>query len=262
MILTHGINSLPRGGGGSIDPDIIILQDWVTQDVGLQPTGGWPSSGQPTPSYDPDGPLDVSGTGWSGTPFVNNQDLGWSYVQVPSNAYSTDFHLYAQNQLRYEEGLEQIGLYTLDKDFTIEAWLRLTHSRGNLSYLRSQPLIGLFNETSMCCFGLRDSGIGYWDWDGMRYSQFSALSGWHHYAIVVHNNVAKMFIDGVSVNGAGYPISPSTMTSFIIAKFGYVNWSGSRVDMARYDYAQICLTKRAKWTEDFTPPTRPYCLGE
>ena len=54
-----------------IDPDIVILQDWVTQDVGLQPTGGIPAS--LSARFDPDGPLDVSGTGWSGTPYVSAQ---------------------------------------------------------------------------------------------------------------------------------------------------------------------------------------------
>lgn len=259
MILTHGINSLLRGGGGRIDPDIVILQDWVTQGVGLQPTGGIPAS--LSARFDPDGPLDVSGTGWSGTPYVSAQDLGWSDVRVPSGTYSTNFHLYAANQYRYEQGIAPYGFYTQGVDFTFETWLRYAASRDHLSEFRAQPMIGLFNDSTGICIGTLDNGVGLYDANGRHETQFSPLSGWHHYAIVVHNNIARIYVDGV-VWGTDYPIVSSAMTFFAIAKRGHVNWAGSWVSMVNYDYAQVCLTKRAKWLEDFTPPTRPYCLGE
>lgn len=253
MLLTqHGINSLPRGG--RIDPDIVILQDWVTQDVGLQPTGGIPAS--LSARFDPNGPLDVSGTGWGGTPYVSAQDLGWSTIQSGDN-----FPLYAARQYRYENGIAPYEFNTQGIDFTFEAWLRFVAPRGNLSEYRSLPLIGLFNNSTNICMGLFDNGISFCDANGRHIAQYSALTGWHHYAVVVHNNIARIYVDGV-IFGSDYPIVSSAMTFFIIAKRGTVSWAGSRIDMANYDYAQVCLTKRAKWLENFTPPTRPYCLGE
>lgn len=242
-----------------IDPDIVILQDWVTQDVGLQPTGGVPSIMHPT-RFDPNGPFDVSGTGWEGTPYITNEDLGYTDVRVPSGTYDTNFPLYAANQYRYEQGITPYEFYTQGVDFTFEAWLRYAAQRGNLSYLRYQPLIGLFNASTGISVGVQDSGIAFFDANGRRISQNSSLSGWHHYAVVVHNNSAAIYVDGVRW-GSDYPIVSSGMTFFSIAKRGLVNWAGSTILMAKYDYAQICLTKRAKWLENFTPPTRPYCLG-
>lgn len=259
MILTHGINSLPRGGGGRIDPDIVILQDWVTQGVGLQPTGGIPSS--LSARFDPDGPLDVSGTGWSGTPYVSAQDLGFSNVNNSAASSDTNFSLYAANQYRYEQGITPYGFNTQDVDFTFEAWLRWSAPRGNLSSYRAQPMIGLFNDSANICIGLWDSGIGFYDANGRHVTQFSALNGWHHYAVVVHNNSATIYVDGVKF-GSNYSVVPSAMTFFAISKRGNIKYAGSWIDMANYDYAQVCLTKRAKWTSNFTPPTRPYCLGE
>ncbi len=252
MIKTHhGINSLPQGS--RLDPDIIILQDWVTPDVGLQPTGGIPAS--LSARFDPDGPLDVSGTGWSGTPYVSAQDLGWVTMSSSDN-----FPSYAARQYRYENGIAPYEFNTQGVDFTFEAWLRYAAPRGNLSSYRDQPLIGLFNNSANICIGLWDSGIGFYDANGRHVSQYAPLNGWHHYAVVVHNNKANIYVDGV-IFGADYPIAPSAMTFFIIAKRYNVKYAGSWIDMANYDYAQICLTKRAKWLENFTPPTRPYCLG-
>ena len=260
MILTHGINSLPRGGGGNIDPDIIILQDWVTQDVGLQPTGGIPAS--LSARFDPNGPLDVSGTRWGGTPYVSAQDLGWSDVRTPAGTYDTNFSLYAAKQYRYEQGITPYGFYTQGVDFTIEAWCRLsTRPSVYMDSLRRQPIIGLFNEQIGLNIGVDREIIRFYNHTGIMDGVFSADQNWHHYALVVHENIIRIYVDGVRL-GRDFPISPSAMTFFAIAKRGYVSWAGSWVSMVNYDYAQVCLTKRAKWLENFTPPTRPYCLGE
>lgn len=240
-----------------IDPDIVILQDWVTQGVGLQPTSGT----VPSANFDPDGPLDVSGTGWSGTPYVSNQDIGWANVRVPESGYSTNFWQYAQNQLVYDN-LWDYGFYGPGVDFTVEAWLRLSQSASSgLQEFRNQPLVGLLNSGMSCLFGLHDSGISYYNHNGLTsISQYSVIQGWHHYAIVVHDNVARIYLDGTKWGG-DMPISYGYMQLFMIAKRGHVNWAGTWYDKAKYDYAQVCLTKRAKWLENFTPPTRPYCLG-
>ena len=242
-----------------IDPDIVILQDWVTQDVGLQPTDGIPAS--LSARFDPNGPLDVSGTGWEGTPYVRAQDLGFSNVRVPSSTYDTNFPLYAANQYRYEQGITPYGFYTQGVDFTIEAWCRLAELPTSfLDTLRYQPLIGLFNDQMGLSIGVDRERIVFFNHTGQMIGIYRADYLWHHYALVAHENIIRIYVDGVRL-GTDYPITPSAMTFFIIAKRGNVRWAGSWIDMANYDYAQVCLTKRAKWLENFTPPTRPYCLG-
>lgn len=256
MLLTqHGIDSLPRRG--PIDQDIILLQDWVTPDIGVQPSGSLPA---PAPYWDPDGPLDVTGTGWAGTPYVRTQEIGWADVKVPPNGSSTDFYLYALEGIVYNQGLSGYSLGSQDVDFTIEAWMRYSAARGNLSYYRGQPLLGLFSPSSRCCFGVWDNGVGYWDDSGRRISQYGPLEGWHHYAIVKHGPTVNMYVDG-SYFGSNYELTPGVIDTFAIAKRGYIYWAGTRIDMARYDFAQVCVTRRAKWLGEFTPPTTPYCLG-
>ena len=250
MIFTHhGINSLPRGGGGNIDPDIIILQDWVTPDVGLQPSSG----DVPSASFDPNGPLDVSGTGWSGTPYVNSRSVGYTLRTNPTtNGIVYDF-----------EGGLVLGDGAID--FTIEAWIRRATS-SNDSNERLYPRFGLIDFSSAG----HDLLFATFDWamcvlnNGRQISWSSnsaPLNEWHHYALVMHDGNYFGFRDGVKTSTRSTPANYQ-LPSFVIKPQYYwaTSW-GSIYENPRLDYAQMCLTKRAKWLEDFTPPTRPYCLG-
>lgn len=247
MILTHGINSLLRGGGGNIDPDIVILQDWVTQDVGLQPTSGT----VPPARFDPNGPLDVSGTGWSGTPFVRNSDIG---------NMQKDNDLVPYSIVWQGQGITDYHLVDGSTEFTMESWLRLV-TASTMRSERAAPLIGLFGNNSYN-LGTYDSyELDMFNQTRKNPSFRFEVGNWHHIAIVCTGSTILGFKDGVAV------VTPGSLYSFAYTLFAIVPRLYERVldstyRSPEYDYAQVCLTKRAKWLEDFTPPTRPYCLGE
>ncbi len=247
MIKTHhGINSLPRGGGGRIDPDIIILQDWATQGVGLQPTSGT----VPPARFDPNGPLDVSGTGWSGTPFVRNSDIG----NVQKDNDLVPYSIVWQGQ-----AITDYHLVDGSTEFTMEAWLRLVTASA-MRTERVAPLIGLFGNNSY--------NLGTFDSYTLNmYNQLRKnpeyrfdVGTWHHVAIVCTGSTFFGFRDGVKSSATGSLYS-FAYTLFAIVPRLYQSVLGSTYRSPEYDIAQVCLTNRAKWTENFTPPTRPYCLG-
>lgn len=245
MILTHGINSLPRSGGGNIDPDIIILQDWVTQGVGLQPTSGI----VPPARFDPNGPLDVSGTGWSGTPFVRNSDIG----NVKKDNDLVPYSIVWQGQ-----AITDYHLVDGSTEFTMEAWLRLV-TASTMRNERVAPLIGLFGNNSYNLGTFDAYGIDVYN-QTRKNPGFAFDAGtWHHIAIVCTGSTILGFKDGVHA-------TPGSLYSFAYTLFAIVPRLYERIldstyRSPEYDIAQACLTNRAKWLEDFTPPTRPYCLG-
>lgn len=245
MIKTHhGINSLPRGG--NIDPDIIILQDWVTQDVGLHPTSGT----IPSASFDPDGPLDVNGTGWSGTPYVINAFIGYTKTTDKSK------------RLVYSDGLSAFNLCDGNTSFTIEGWVNVTDRANTWSGERAGEVFSLFGskDFQICTF---DSDFDVYNVGRtglMILSGSAQINKWHHVALMCDGGNYWSSLDGV-ITRTSTPLKTFTAESFCIGNRWYGSAAGSTYPLPRIKYAQVCLTKRAKWTENFTPPTKPYCLG-
>lgn len=253
MILDHGANSLRRS---NIDPDIIILQDWVTQGVGLQPTSGT----VPSASFDPDGPLDVSGTGWSGTPYVSNNDIGRSRLDNNSQMSDTDFEIFAADGLVYGDGIDSVDFGNVD--YTVEFWAKKIGDRYNADVFRSVPAIGLYNEQKHFCFGFFDNVISVYSPERNFGANLATSTQWHHFAMVSKNNILDIYYDGTKyLSGHKEVTNPFDFTFFSICKIGRRPFLGEWKYSPNYIYAQVCLTKRAKWTENFTPPTKPYCLG-
>lgn len=258
MLTQHGINSLPSGS--SLDPDIVILQDWMTRDVGLQPSSGT----VPAASFDADGPLDVSGTGWSGTPYMRQSTLGLTDARTNQGSYSTNFTMFAAQGLVYA-GVRELNLCSSGIPFTLEMWLRRVSERDSVDSFNYTPIVGLFNDSddsyyNTFSFGWKDVGVSYFDKNGRHNSVYATpLNEWHHYALVVDGDRVTEYIDGIGYPAINLYINP--MEFFSICKRARVSWAGSWSYFVDSDIAQLCLTKRAKWTSNFTPPRRPYCLG-
>lgn len=243
MILTHGGNSIRRGS--LIDPDIVILQDWMTTGIGIQPSSG----NIPNADFDDSGPLDVSGTGWSGTPYVRNSTIG----NVQKDSDLVPYSIVWQGQT-----LADYHLVDGNTEFTMEAWLRLVTDSTMYSE-RTAPLLGLFgnNSYNLGAFDSRFVNL----YNNIRKNPEFGFNdnAWHHVAVVCTGSSIIGFFDGDRV-------SPGTLYSFNYTLFAivprlYQQVFGSTYRSPEYDFAQVCLTKRAKWTSNFTPPTRPYCLG-
>lgn len=244
MILTHGANSIGRGES-PIDPDIVILQDWMTTGIGIQPSSGT----IPTADFDVNGPLDVSGTGWSGTPYVRNSAIG----NVQKDSDLVPYSIVWQGQ-----ALADYHLVDGNTEFTMEAWLRLVTDSKMYSE-RVAPLFGLFGNNSYNLGTFDSRNVNLFN-ETRKNPEFSFRdNAWHHVAVVCTGSSILGFFDGASV-------SPATLYSFNYTLFAivprlYQQVYGSTSRSPEYDFAQVCLTKRAKWTSNFTPPTRPYCLG-
>lgn len=246
MILTHGSNSINRGGSPLIDPDIVLLQDWMNYDIGAQLSSGT----IPTIGFDSDGPLDVTGTGWSGTPYINQGSLG--KVRIDKWTENTS------ENLKYN--LE--NLLDLSQDWTFECWIKQSNTGYEDSY--NMPSYMTLHKTSgntgiLGSFKNVISSLGR----NLEYSGIkSDTANWHHICVIRYSGTNKLYVDGtLRFTNTSFTFS-NDLLHFIIVPRLYATYSVSDYDY-RYltGIAQVCLTKRAKWTENFTPSTRPYCLG-
>lgn len=229
-----------------IDPDIVLLQDWMTYDIGAQLSSGT----IPTVGFDADGPLDVTGTGWSGTPYINQDSLG--KVKIGNWTENTS------ENLKYN--LE--NLLDLSQDWTFECWIKQSNTGYEDSY--NMPSYMTLHKTSgnMSIFGSFKNVISCMgrnmEYNGIK----SDTTNWHHICVIRSSGTNKLYVDGTLRTTNTSVTFSNDLLHFIIVPRLWVQYSASDYD---YRYltriAQVCLTKRAKWTDNFTPPTKPYCLG-
>ena len=88
-------------------------------------------------------------------------------------------------------------------------------------------------------------------------SSISALtnSTWHHLACVIYGTTATIYLDGISIGSSS--ISGSSRTPYFTDPVTIGNWPTQTRYFAGY-IDEIRISNIARWTSNFTPPTRRY----
>lgn len=145
-------------------------------------------------------------------------------------------------------------------DFTIDFWVYPKR------YERETLII--VNGVYIDMYGYRPRmwwvGDGYWIVDadseagGGQGTITMSLNTWSHIALVRHGKYLTLFVNGAKSVEAN-------IGSIAMHIYDNLNWSmilGVWDNTSSYgywgNYDEIRITDRAIWTDDFTPPTRPY----
>lgn len=276
IISHHGMNALKRS---KVDPRIIFLWYGTDKDV-LKPSESY---SELETLYDPNGPLNVTGTGWSGTPCVSRSGLGG----LVRNNGAKWLQLNKGLHWRQPEVLSQ---FDKSKPWTFEFWLR--NDYGNT---------GNFGDGDWCVSFMSKQGsdITMWQKDSDGVIPCPAISGWYgsliiryifsgsnlsynslasvfgnalkwvHFAMTYNGNGNKsglrLFAGGTEIkdrNGNAYG------NIFSDAQFGWMFKDLQALSIVtavdntcNWRIAQICLMNYVRYTKNFTPATKPYFLG-
>ena len=135
-------------------------------------------------------------------------------------------------------------------DFTVEAWVYPTYGTGNRS------VVG--KGTSTTGWALFADTTGYWaytDTSTNRTSSTTVQVGvWTHLALVRSGTSLTLYVNGVSV------LSSTSSTNFNQTNQLVVG-AGRDLTIPWYGYiADLRITKYARYTGTFTPPTEPYFI--
>jgi hypothetical protein len=252
---------------------------------------GWgevlaPSMGiaNPTIGYDANGPLDVSGTSWTGTPYISRYNLGgrstgpwlvdnkgihWTQESITSqisknNPFTIEFWLkddYPTTDYGFGDGQFPVTLlgkagFELSGADTIPT-LGLGGYYGMVEY--QEPYKNISTNT-----GLTTHSIG-----AEYYQPWNSKDAWVHLALTYDGsgNYSGMhlYADGREMlnedHNLGYLLRNDNFDwifnnpqALSVMYNGYTNGCDWKM-------AQLAMFNYCKYTGNFTPQTKPYCLG-
>ena len=150
-----------------------------------------------------------------------------------------------------------------DSQFTVDMWINI-YSDGSTALLGISPLGSnsnpneggtLFINPSI---GITSGNVSYYASESLIYKEMTTSKYvWHHIALVYDGTILKVYIDGVALN--------STYTyNFTNLQWRIRTFIGAN---SIYDYGsnffwgyidEIRISNIARWTSNFTPPTRAY----
>ena len=244
----------PVGGGGSLSATVTIPatgdQNW--ESVKLLLRG--------------DGPND-------GTAFADSGPASKSIVRAGNTVTSTAQSKFGGSSLYFDgsdSALEIGTAFDADvagfgtSDFTIETWFR-TASTSRMSVLSAYKAVA--SPTGFALQLNKDDGDGPIAGSiGFGYGDSSLVSTtggkwstntWHHLAIVRSGSTLSIYVDGVS--------QASTTNTTDISDGATLAIGGLKVSSYIQDYTgyldDIRITRAARYTGTFTPPTATYQIG-
>lgn len=142
-------------------------------------------------------------------------------------------------------------------DFTIDAWVRLSAASPNAHVIASSrggPGDDAWEFAVTAAQTLRL----YWSHDGSTLLNVTSgptlsLNTWYHLAVVRSGGTITLFTNGVVV-GSG-PIAGAIYNSTVPLRIGIDNQTYNCI-FGWLD--EVRISKTARWTSAFTPPTAPY----
>jgi len=198
----------------------------------------------------------------SPTPVVYDKKSDATIGDLGSFTASTEQTKYASVSIKSTAAGASYPSVSLTGDFTIEMWhYHIYNNSGSYFYLWGNNGVPTLN------FG--DTGFGHRLGFGMvnasatgsyriSATKDSTKNAWHHYAFVRSNGQIRIYLDGVRQNMAYH-----TGTSYTYEYFDWTNTVtpgtqlGSTNSYTSY-IEDFQVTKAAKYTADFTPPTQAF----
>lgn len=134
-------------------------------------------------------------------------------------------------------------------DFTVDFWMNPSNLSacmlgGYDTGLSGSFAIGFQNETTFGVF----RNLVAWD---TTFTVSIQKNVWSHIAVVRKDGVIYLFVNGKLIGSKANTISYATSTETVIGKEG-----GTMPYVGYLD--EFRVSKVARWTENFTPPTKPY----
>lgn len=253
---------------------------------------GWgevlaPSRGiaNPTIGYDADGPLDVSGTSWAGTPYISKSNLG-GRVSGPWLDDNKGIHW------THESITSQISK---NKPFTIEFWLKDDYPESTSGFHDGNYPVSLLGNTGFSISNndiIPTLGIGGWfGYVSYQYPYYNSSTNtglgshsigsvmpwyqkdaWVHVALTYDGTGNKA---GLHLYANGLELLNNDKSLGALLENSNFNWIFSNPQslsiMQNWPYypdyscnwkiAQLAMFNYCKYTGNFTPQTTPYCLG-
>lgn len=153
-------------------------------------------------------------------------------------------------------------------DFTIEAWVKPEKRNDNLAYYVVDGMYRYGNGSSFTTY-IVPSGDLYWlaNQSGQSSQSYIKATGnlfdgnWHHIAYSRKDGVMRIFIDGklkVSATDKNNYVLDEKVVVAIGARIAEPNVS----EKYKGYLDQIRISKRAIYTQDFTPSRQPYVLNQ
>lgn len=167
--------------------------------------------------------------------------------------------------------------FTSDKDFTVSLWMYNPNNMGtnqataisliqqnnrdsnvwqNSYFIDLQPMKNYYRTSNITNFEImhvQNNNYSYLVSFPNNVYNFSDLADrWVHTAIVKHNNLLKVFIDGKSKYS--YQFSDSDVANWFGQTYQYINISTTSPYIAYFDDLVI-INDQALWTQDFDIPT-------
>jgi len=169
-----------------------------------------------------------------------------STTQVKFGVSSLYFNTYSNIYMEIADSSE---LQFPTGDFTIDFWFWPTDTRGSALFHRYHS-IGIYRSGGGYLQGfLSSDGAGYWDLGSSAGSPND--NQWNHIAMVRNGGSTTLY-----VNGVGTVIDSSNPT----LSNGTQNWRiGNPSDNSSGGYYdEVRISKMARWTSNFTPPSEAY----
>ena len=142
-------------------------------------------------------------------------------------------------------------------DFTIDWW------EYRMSSLGTSTSVNLVDDPGYSNFLARHQGTTYYSsygtstWNLSAGSIFQLLQNqWVHTAIVRHNGVVTIYVNGVQIYTYNGPASYTGLGRVLIGCHAWTN----HTDYFTGFIDEFRISNVARWTENFTPPTEPYIV--
>lgn len=144
-----------------------------------------------------------------------------------------------------------------ERDFTIDWWEYRQSATG------TSTGVDLIDDPGYSNFLARFQGTDYYSaynssrWDLSAGSIFQLLQNqWVHTAIVRHNRVVTIYVNGTQIYTYNGPASYTGLGRVLIGCHAWVN----HMDYYTGYIEEYRISNVARWTGNFTPPTEPYIV--
>jgi hypothetical protein len=189
----------------------------------------------------------------SPTPVVYDKKSNATIGDLGSFTASTEQTKYASVSIKSAASGASYPSVSLTGDFTIELWYYHTYNAGTYQFLWGEG-VG---------FGYRlgfNMGSGSSSSYRLSITKDSSRDAWHHYAFVRSSGELRLYYDGIRQNMALH-----TSTDY---QYEYVPWTntvtiGTKIGSSGFTayIEDFQVTKAAKYTANFTPPTQSFDLA-
>lgn len=203
----------------------------------------------------------IHGDGTNGSTTITDSSLSLISSQVFGDAkISTAQSKFGGSSIEFDGTGDYVSFaastnYIMNGDFTIECWI---YPKAQANYVILDQYISGTAGAGNWQIYLTSGGNTQFYYDGtfyITYSGYPTVNSWSHYAAVRSSGTIKQYLNGTAVgNSINFSGQVGRNSSL---------WLGAQHDSGPSLYLngyldEIRITKAARYTANFTPPTAPF----